>query len=237
MRARHRAAVLLVTAATGLGAGWLMPHQLGQARPDPGVSMPFEDGFADLPADVPWRDGEVHGQWQARFDGWGTTRVTESGTLSQRPRPAARVDRTDASLVTTTRDFGDLDATALVRTTRQLRDPAPNPWETAWLIWHYTDNQHFYYLVLKPNGWELGKEDPAYPGAQRFLATGASPRFPVGAWHTARVQQTGDRITVWGNGQLLTTIRDEQRPYRHGRLGLYNEDAAVEFRDVRVSTR
>ena len=25
--------------------------------------------------------------------------------------------------------------------------------------------------ALKPNGLELGKEDPAYPGAQRFLVT------------------------------------------------------------------
>ena len=79
---------------------------------------------------------------------------------------------------TTVSEFTDIDMTTTLGTVRQVRNGPANPWEVAWLLWHYTDDQHFYSIVLKPNGWELGKEDPAYPGAQRFLATGApSPRF------------------------------------------------------------
>ena len=31
------------------------------------------------------------------------------------------------------------------------------------MLWRFLDDNHFYYLVLKPNGWEIGKADPAYP--------------------------------------------------------------------------
>jgi hypothetical protein len=43
-------------------------------------------------------------------------------------------------------------------TERRLRGDRANPWDAAWLVWRYTDDQHFYYLVLKPDGFELGKE-------------------------------------------------------------------------------
>jgi hypothetical protein len=122
-----------------------------------------------------------------------------------------------------------------MRTVRQLRTgSAPNPWEAAWALWHYTDNEHFYYVILKPNGWELGKEDPAYPGAQRFLATGESP-FPIGPTYTVRVRQIGNVTTVWADGRQLVSFTDNERPYRSGAIGLYNEDAEVEFDGVSVT--
>lgn len=59
----------------------------------------------------------------------------------------------------------------------------PNPWEVGWLLWCFSpdpthpydpsptsnSNFRFYAVVLKPNGWEVSKQDPAYPGGQRFL--------------------------------------------------------------------
>ena len=59
----------------------------------------------------------------------------------------------------------------------------PNPWEVGWLLWCFSpdpthpydpsptsnSNFRFYALTLKPNGWEVSKQDPAYPGGQRFL--------------------------------------------------------------------
>lgn len=215
------------------------------ARPDPahpasGAPVAWQDGFGSLPVGPEWQDGHAYGGWRSQFDGWGTTAVKDVAgrpVLSQRPRPATQVDGTDASLVTSTREFGDLDLRVRLRTVDQLRTPEPNPWEVAWVIWHYTDNTHFYYLALKPNGWELGKEDPAYPGAQRFLATGSTPRFPVGAWYDVRVRQVGDATTVWVDGLRLTAHRDTERPYRRGAVGLYNEDADVQFRDVSVAPR
>jgi Domain of Unknown Function (DUF1080) len=205
---------------------------LGRDADDPMLVETF-DGHR---AGQRWVDGERHEQWQAEYDGYGRTQVTDQGgpALSLAPRSARDPEVTHGGLVTTTREFEDFELTTQLRTVRQLRQGPPNPWEVAWVLWHYTDDNHFYSLVLKPNGWELGKEDPGYPGAQRFLASGTSPTFPIEVAHTVRVRQVGDTITVWANGELLTTYTDKERPYGRGRVGLYTEDAEVQFDSVVV---
>lgn len=96
---------------------------------------------------------------------------------------------------------------ANIVTTAQLRSPdntpptpsnpdsRPNPWEVGWLLWCFSpdpthpydpsptsnSNFRFYALCLKPNGWEVSKQDPSYKGGQRFLKSNADtdPRkFP-----------------------------------------------------------
>ncbi|WP_442753319.1 hypothetical protein ACNHKD_09900 [Methylocystis sp. JAN1] len=115
-----------------------------------------------------------------------------------------------------------------VATLRQLRQGGkPNSWESAWIVWNYQDNEHFYYLALKPDGWELGKRDPAYEGGQRFMATG-SRAFPVGAWTTFTVSQRGNHIAASANGHELVSVTDTLPPiYASGQIGLYTEDAVV----------
>ena len=156
--------------------------------------------------------------------------------LIESPAVSTSSGVTHASLVNTTASFGDMDTTVRLRTVQQLRTPTPNPWEVAWVLWHYTDDTHFYYLALKPNGWELGKEDPAYPGAQRYLVTSSSPTYAVGTWHTVRVRQIANVMTVWADGTQLASFTDNERPYTSGTLGLYNEDSLVHFDDVKVTT-
>ena len=79
--------------------------------------------------------------------------------------------------------------------TKDNPDSKPNPWEVGWLMWCFSpdpthpydpsptsnSNFRFYALCLKPNGWEVSKQDPSYKGGQRFLksSTDADPRkFP-----------------------------------------------------------
>jgi hypothetical protein len=227
------------TALALLLAGLLVALTAASGAAAAGWTVVLRESFSGYPAGEPWLDGSLHGNWRADFDGYGTTEVRKLDyrVLSQRPQVSTAPGETHASLVTTRARYGDLDLSVKLRTVRQLRTgSAANPWEVAWVLWSYTDNLHFYYLVLKPNGWELGKEDPAYPGAQRFLATG-NGSFPVGQWHTVRVQQIGDRISVWANGTLLTQLQDTERPYLSGRVGLYNEDAEVRFTRILISTR
>ena len=69
-----------------------------------------------------------------------------------------------------------------------------------------------------------------------FLATGASPRFPAGAWYRVRVVQTGATIQVLVDDRVVTTFTDEERPYSSGQVGLYSEDAEVHFDNVAVGT-
>lgn len=67
--------------------------------------------------------------------------------------------------------------------TPQNPDSKPNPWEVGWLLWCFSpdpthpydpsptsnSNFRFYAITLKPNGWEVSKQDPSYKGGQRFL--------------------------------------------------------------------
>ena len=177
------------------------------------------------------------GLWNTIFDGYGTVGIAGTDPAAAlAPKASTQPGETHAALVASRAQFGDLDLTLRMQTVRQLRTgSAPNPWETAWALWNYTDNTHFTYLVLKPNGWELGKADPAYAGGQRFLATGGSPQFPLGSWYRVRVVQTGNTIQVYVNNLLITTFTDFESPYTSGRVGLYTEDAESYFDNVSVT--
>ena len=75
----------------------------------------------------------------------------------------------------------------------------------------------------------LSKQDPAYPGDERFLASGTTPLFRVGVPHTVGIVQVGNQITVSADGRLLTKFTDTQRPYLTGAFGIYCEDAQAQF--------
>jgi hypothetical protein len=185
-----------------------------------------------------WPEGTRRDGLVLTYAGYGTAETCHRGRSREwrfAPRPASAASETHAALASTVDDHGDLTLTVRFRTDRRLRTPRPQPWEVAWVIWHYSDDQHFYYLALKPNGWELGKEDPAYPGAQRYLVTEPTPRYDVAKWHTARITQTGDTIAVRIDGRDLIRMRDRERPYGRGHVGLYTEDAAVRFTDLRIT--
>ena len=229
------AAVLAIAALAAVGLGE-SENDAMQTIPDSEQVMLVEN-FDTHRAGQRWIDGRRYGQWRAVYDGYGTTIVSTEGghRLTMSPKTAVDPKITHGGLVSTLKDFDDIDVTAQMLTLRQLRQgAAANPWEVAWLLWHYTDDHHFYSVVLKPNGWELGKEDPGYPGAQRYLTTGDTPVFPIGTQHTVRVRQVGNAITVWANGKLLTTYTDNERPYSSGKIGLYTEDAHVAFDSVIV---
>lgn len=206
--------------------------------PEPRTSALHED-FESYPSGEQWPQGAVRGLWQTVFNGYGYVGATDDGSRALELSPQAATDpaETHAALVLSTKSFGDVDLVARVRTVRQLRASAPNPWEVGWVLFRYADPTHFYYLVLKPNGWELGKEDPAYPGAQRFLATGSDRVFPTGRWYDVHVRMTGATVTVDVDGAPLITFTDEERPYGSGSVGLYSEDATVHIDDVRVNER
>ncbi|MFI9718801.1 calcium-binding protein [Streptomyces sp. NPDC052396] len=175
----------------------------------------------------PWAEGSVHGPWRSVFNGHGTNIGDDDG-LALSPKPARKPGETHAGLIVSTETYSGVDFRARMRTVAQLRTPRPNPWEVGWLVWGYSDPGHFYYLTLKPNGWELGKRDPAYQGGQRFLATGEGG-FPVGQWFDVRVAQRGARMEVSVDGRGLVAFEDRERPYESGQVGVYTEDARVVF--------
>ncbi|MFJ3301708.1 family 16 glycoside hydrolase [Streptomyces sp. NPDC086549] len=214
---------LLTTLALALTLAALLSVAVSQCR------------GAHSPPPKPWIDGSTHGRWLSVFNGHGTN-VGDDASLSLSPRAAEDRGTTHAGLVVSTASYTDVRYEARMRTVKQLRDPDPNPWEVPWLVWAYTDPEHFYYITLKPNGWELGKRDPAYPGGQRFLATGRT-KYPVGDWYGVRVEQRGAVLAVSVDGKPLVTFTDTERPYNQGKVGAYTEDATVKFEDLKASSR
>jgi hypothetical protein len=176
-----------------------------------------------------WQEQSQYGNWSTRYAGFGSIEIvgTPPSALELYPAPTTEPGTTHAGLVTTTQSFGNVLMAATFTTVKQLRTPSPNPWEVGWLLWHYIDDRHFYYLILKPNGWELGKKVPDSRD-QHFLLAGAEPAFPIGA-HTVQVLQIGPTIQVVGDGMLLGTYVDRDDPYLSGSIGLYTEDAHVRF--------
>lgn len=183
--------------------------------------------------------GESFGGWTIRFDGYGCVRVDGNGgkaVLQMGPREAAREFHTHAPLVLGP-EYGDrLVFHARIETVAQVRRAGtPNPWEVAWVLWQYQSDDRFYYFIPKPNGWELGKRDPAYPGGQRFLASGTDARFPVGRVYDVTVVQLRDEVAVFVGGREIVRVRDPERPYYSGRIGIYSEDAEVRVHSIRAS--
>lgn len=206
----------------------------------PVTTTPFSDDFSSYPKNTCFPDGASFGPWYVAFASYGCVKTATDAVgsyLEEQPKASTTAGETYSSMVLGPNFSGPITYALTMKTVSQTRvGSTPNPWETAWIAWNYTDDAHFYYLVLKTNGWELGKEDPAYPGAQRYLATGSSPTYPIGTWRDVRIEQdASNTIRVFVNGGLLTTFVDKERPYTSGRIAFYNEDARVQLRKVAVN--
>ncbi|WP_156193119.1 calcium-binding protein [Corynebacterium kalinowskii] len=181
-----------------------------------------------------WEQGKTYGQWHLAFDGHGAVTGNDD-SVTMYPKSAEDASVTHACLVHTDKEFGEkVDFEITVNTEEQVRKGEPNPWEVGWVLWNYEDNNRFYALALKPNGWELSKQDPAYPGAQRFLASGHEPTFALNQEHRVHVIHEGTTMRFFANGQQLGEFTDEESPYFGGAIGLYTEDARVTFTDLKT---
>lgn len=192
----------------------------------------IRERWSSYRAGVPIAEGAAFGPWVARFNGYGSVRIVRDRTfgtaLELAPETATHAGETHAGLVTTLAPAGDFSATLDVVTVRQLR-VRPNGWEAAWVLWHYADNEHFYYFILNASGWELGKKDGTVAADRRFVVTGGSPSLAVGRANRVQISQRGPAIAVSVDGKPVISVSDDDSPYASGRLGLYCEDAVVRF--------
>jgi hypothetical protein len=171
--------------------------------------------------------------------------------LRETPAVSTAPGETHASLVTSTSATKPTAIHVEYQNQQQLRTgSAPNAWEVGWTLFNYTDNNHFYYVALKPNGWELGKEwVSGGVQQQQFLATGATPTAAIGTWlilditmsYTGTTQATITvKAKIGSAAQVtLTTFTDNGlsvsgAAYQSGKLGLYNEDCKVDYGWARV---
>ena len=201
--------VLGVGVVIALGLGWLLMSNTSAAN---------------------WEQGSTYGAWTVRYTGYGLVE-SDGERITLEPNEAADHDITHGGLVHTTGQCRDADFSVSLNTESQVRQGDPNTWEVGWVLWNFQSDTQFYAVALKPNGWEITKQDPDYEGNQRFIATGSTPTFPIGEDYRISVTQNDGAMTVSADGQELATVRDEETPYREGSIALYTEDARVHFFD------
>lgn len=211
----------------------------------------LSDSFSSARVGSCFADGQaIDANFIAEFNGYGSQCINGSGQFNQEPKAPIDAADTHSALAISNLSFaGSYTVAARVITIAQLR-PQPNDWEVGWLLWNYSNTNTFYYLILKPQGWEVGKEwcnvavTPCQ--SQQFLATGTAPSIPVGTSVTMTMGQVvhGGLPTfaiyyAIGNGPstLLATVSDPgnvSMPYLSGRLGLYDEEASVAWKSIVV---
>ncbi len=209
-------AVVAAVLAASLG------HQAAGASP--GAPPTLSDMFSGKTLDS--------GKW---LSAWGRAIVRE-GRLELSSTPPASPSQSASSLVLSRLTWSDLSLSFDTTTLSQLRQPAPNPWEVAWVFFRYADLAHYYWLALKPNGWELGKKDGGPPDGsapQIFLETGSEPVFPIGRRYHVQLSMIAGTVSVTVDGVPLLTYTDPS-PLPSGAIGLYEEDSRVAFDDVRA---
>lgn len=106
-------------------------------------------------------------------------------------------------------------------------------------MWRYVDSYHHYYFVVKPNGIELGKKDNNQQAEEQvFLHTADSPKLELGAWSVWTIKMEGNHIQAFVNGDKVADYIDDSMSdtlSRPGVIGLYTEDAEVQFDNVQIS--
>jgi Domain of Unknown Function (DUF1080) len=207
-----------------------------------GIYDDFEDGIYDLDIDAI----SPNGNWRGVEDGHGAMGVEtdEKGNniFFLNPKAADRKNDTYSALVRSVNNFTDFELTLNIRTDKQLRlnDPA-NSWEAGWVFFRYGDAFHYYWLVVKSNGVELGKKDcdncvDPFMG-QIFLKELKDPTLQIGNWSTWNIQANGNRIKVSIDGNQLIDYTDAtmSEKLRGGAIALYSEDADVVYDNVSIT--
>lgn len=101
-------------------------------------------------------------------------------------------------------------------------------------MFRFTSLHDYYWFVVKPSGWELGKRQGS--DRQIFLATGSSPALTIGRPYHLQVRATGPRVIVRVDGRLVVDFTDPH-PLPAGAVGLYEEDSQVRFSRLTVAGR
>lgn len=163
---------------------------------------------------------------------WGTVSAAK-GSYTLSSQVPTSPSETHSALITSAGTWGDQSFSYTTTTLQQLRvGSAPNPWEVGWSFFRFRDLSDYYYFILKPNGYELGKKQGS--DAQIFLVTGDSPRLQLGQPYSIQIRAVGARIRISVNGTQVLDYTDPN-PLPAGSVGLYEEDSSVRFDSVSVS--
>jgi hypothetical protein len=221
-------------------------HALHNISSTPGQNNLYDD-FEGGTYSLSPGNTSPNGKWYDEYSGFGIAGVSKDLTTGnnffyEEPKISTSPHETHASLVlTTTKNYSNFDMTLDMVTFSQLRQTSPpNPWETAWIYWHYTDEFHWYAIYLKPTGFQIEKKDNDnhVDSAEIYLSSGQSPKLTLGQWNTIRINMVDNHITVWVDGHKIADFRDRipnSTQMSYGSMGLYNEDSRAGFDNVYIA--
>jgi hypothetical protein len=216
----------------------------------PVLALDLYDNFEGPPYTIRDNQTSPNGKWFNKYNGFGasgtvivaplTTTATNNHTVFfEEPKSSANPNETHAALTLTTQTYEDVEMQLRVKTNEQLRqNSTPNPWEVAWIMWRFQDDWHHYYFIFKPNGVELGKKQNENQAEEQiFLYTANEPQLKINEWNTWHIKMSGSHIEIWlkmadGSWQKVVDYHDNAPILGPGNIGLYTEDAHVQFDDV-----
>jgi hypothetical protein len=210
-------------------------------QPHPPTSL--RDDFSGGPYRITDNQTSPNGLWYAVSDGGGSIEVLSDRNatslnqtnmvLYEWTRIPSNSNESSSALTLSESKFRNFHLALDVRTKDQLRQNSPpNHWEVAWVIWHWNDNTHFNYFVVKTNGAETGKYDGGVnPVDQKILYSNDQPTAQIGKWMHWDITVNGKYVVVKVDGAEVFQFSDESS-FSDGQIGLYCEDSVANFDDV-----
>lgn len=189
-----------------------------------------------------------NGEWKNVYSGYGSTgvKINYDGRTAfwLYPQASTSASETHAALVKSTDQFCNFSMNVDMNTVQQRRVNSPaNTWEVGWLFFRYSDTFHYYWLLVKPNGIELGKKDcdtctdPV--DGQKFLVTKSTPALKMNTWNNVKIDMVGNNIKVYWNGNLVIDYTDTGMSSKlaSGSVAMYSEDAYVLYDNMNISPK
>lgn len=180
--------------------------------------------------------------WEVAWDGSGKVVFEESTeSLYLKPATAAKKSETYSALVLSKKQFTNFSAEITytnIAATR-INDP-PNAWENFWLFFNYMMGSDGHkltnYLVVKPNGAEIGR---AWGETNQAFVKTTSGILGPSARYGQEVKLKVDRLEnsffgAVGWRSLAKSLGENDLYQQDGKIGLYTEDAEVRVSKVCV---
>jgi len=189
--------------------------------------------------------------WETVFDGYGKVEY-KNGVITMEPKTSTikrkdpkEFQETHAALVVSKEKFKQpFQISCTMKTLKQLRQNEPaNNWEVGWLVFGYKDNGpdkgKFKYLILKPEGLEVGES--LLNDAQEFLYRKETDqdRFPINKDYNVNLRVENNAVTITVNGKKYPPYKmfsgeGNDHLDADGKVGFYPEDSKIEIRDIKV---
>jgi hypothetical protein len=166
--------------------------------------------------------------WTTLYTGYGSVKWDNTG-VTFAPMQSTEHGETHACMIlknnTSLKDFS---VKFKAKTTKQLRlGSIPNAWECFWFSFNYVSTpdgkKRSNYLVLKPNGIEVGTMGGEID--QVFLFTASSPKLVIGEFNNYELRKLDKNLILIIDGQVVLNKTFDNLYDQAGTFGLYSEDA------------